>query len=126
MPERGSLPASAGQLTSARLGLDPDARADYAGHFKVLEIQEELEYRYYFWDLKSGYILDGPIATAPALWQLDSRLFIVPRSGQEASDFNHLGYIGSDPDDTASYYLLDDDQKDPGHTQLEVLSCTAQ
>lgn len=125
-PGRSDLPAPTSQLLSARLGLNPDAKADYAGQFKVLEIQEDPGYHYYFWDLKAGYILSGPVSEIPALWRLDSRLFIVPASAQDANDFNHLGYIGNDPADTASYYLLNDDQKYPGQTLLETLNCSLQ
>jgi hypothetical protein len=123
LPDRNQLPPSSALLLSARLGLNPDAKADYSGRFKVLEIQEEPGYHYYFWDLKSGYILPGPVSAAPALWRQDSRLFIAPKSTQEASNFNHLGYIGEDFNDSATYYLLNDNQKHPEQTLIEILNC---
>ncbi len=123
MPDRSHLPTSSAHLLSVRLGFNPDAKADYSGQFKVLEIQEDPHYRYYFWDLKSGHIIDGPRSAIPALWRLDSRLFIVPASGQRPQDFNHLGFIGNDRNDTATYYLLNDKQRDPAQTLLETLTC---
>lgn len=101
-----------------------DPHPDYAGYLHVIEVAQGQEgYLYWFWDLRSGRLISGPSSSQPALWRIDSRLFIAPDTKSRPSDFDQTGYSGSQDHDSARYYVWDENQHRPDHSNMILLDC---
>jgi len=101
-----------------------DPRPDYAGFLHVIESPlKSGGYRYWFWDLRSGRLITGPESEQAALWRADSRLFISPSARNLVTEFDQQGYRGNSRQDSARYYVWDENQHDPSQSELLLLPC---